>query len=432
MKRKLDRRTFLRAAGVAVALPALDAMAPAPASATAMGHFDVDPDAPAKRMIMICTSLGLHGKSLFPETTGKDYKLTPYLSHLKDYRDDFTIFSGLSHPDQTGADGHSSQLTWLTSARHPGLGGFRNSISIDQFVREKLGYVTRFPSITLATGGQNSQSYTSGGVMVPAEYRPSVLFEKLFLEGKPWEIERQKQRLDDGRSILDSLGGQANRLKRRISLADRERLDEYFTSLRSAENHFNEARQWIDKPKPEVDAEKPEDIKQGSDVIGQTILLFDLLPLIVQTDSSRVITILINGRSDVPPIDGVTMDHHNLSHHGQDESKLKQLAKIENELMKSFGGLVGQLKAKHEGNGKGETSLLDNTMVMFGSNLGNANAHDAKNLPILVAGGDFSHGQHVAYDAKSNTPLSNLFVSMMQKMKLPVDQFGSSSGSLSW
>ena len=160
MKRKLNRRTFLRAAGVAVALPALDAMVPDPVSAAAMGNFGIDPDAPAKRMIMICTSLGLHGKSLFPETTGKDYKLTPYLSHLKDHRDDFTIFSGLSHPDQTGADGHSSQLTWLTSARHPGLGGFRNSISVDQFVREKLGYVTRFPSIALATGGQNSQSYT--------------------------------------------------------------------------------------------------------------------------------------------------------------------------------------------------------------------------------------------------------------------------------
>ena len=432
MKRKLNRRTFLRAAGVAVALPALEAMVPAPASAATLGHFGIDPDAPAKRMIMICASLGLHGKSLFPNASGRSYELTPYLSHLKDHRDDFTIFSGLSHPDQTGADGHSSQLTWLTSAPHPGLGGFRNTISIDQFVREKLGYVTRYPSITLATGGQNSQSYTSGGVMVPAEYRPSALFEKLFLAGKPWEIELQKRQLDDGRSILDSLGGQASRLKRRISLADRYRLDEYFSSLRSAENHFNEARQWIDKPKPVVDAEKPEDIKEASDVIGQTKLLFDLLPLIVQTDSSRVITVLINGRSDVPPIDGVTMDHHNLSHHGQDESKLKQLAKIENELMKSFGGLVGQLKTKQEANADGETRLLDNTMVMFGSNLGNANAHDTKNLPIIVSGGDYKHGQHIAYDAKANTPLCNLFVSMMQKMNLPVESFGSSTGSLRW
>ena len=431
MKRKLNRRTFLRSAGVAIALPTLDAMAPV-RSALASGVFADEETVPQQRMIMICTSLGLHGPSLFPKTAGRDYENTPYLEYLKDHRDDFTVFSGLSHPDQSGADGHSSQMTWLTSAQNPGLGGFQNTISVDQYVREKLGYVTRFPSIALSTGGQNSQSYTGGGVMVPAEYRPSALFERLFLQGQPWEVKRQKQRLDDGRSILDSLGGQADRLKRRISLADRDRLDEYFTSLRSAENHFNEARQWIDKPKPKVDAEKPDDIKQSSDVIGQTNLLFDLLPLIVQTDSSRVITILINGRSDVPPIDGVTMDHHNLSHHGQDESKLKQLAKIENELMKSFGGLVGRLKVKREGHGKIETRLLDNTMVMFGSNLGNANAHDAKNLPIIVAGGGYSHGEHVAYDAQENTPLSNLFVSMMQKMNLPVEAFGSSSGSLTW
>ena len=428
MKRKLDRRTFLRAAGVAVALPALDAMVPDPLSIAATRGMGIDPSAPPKRMVMVCTSLGLHGESLFPKESGRDYELTPYLKHLKDHRDDLTIFSGLSHPDQTGANGHSSQMTWLTSARHPGLGGFRNTISVDQFAREKLGYVTRFPSIALATGGQNSQSYTSGGVMVPAEYRPSALFEKLFLEGKPWEIERQKQKLDDGQSILDSLGGQAKRLNKRISSADRLRLDEYFDSLRSAENHFTQARQWIDRPKPMVDAEKPVDVKKENDIIGQTRLLFELLPLIVQTDSSRVVTILINGRSDVPPIDGITMDHHNLSHHGQDEAKLKQLALIETELMKSFGELVGQLKGKTEG----QSRLLDNTMLMFGSNLGNANAHDAKNLPIIMAGGDYKHGQHITYNKHDNTPLSNLFVSMMQEMKIPVENFGTSNGVLSW
>lgn len=428
MKRKLDRRTFLRSAGVALALPALDAMTPSPFASAATRAFGIDPSAAPKRMVMICTSLGLHGESLFPEKTGRDYPLSPYLKHLKDHRDDFTIFSGLSHPDQAGADGHSSQMTWLTSARHPGLGGFRNTVSVDQFVREKLGYVTRFPSIALATGGQNSQSYTSGGVMVPAEYRPSAVFEKLFLEGKPYEIEQQKRKLEDGQSILDSLGGQAKRLQRRISRADRVRLEEYFSSLRSAENHFTEARQWIDRPKPVVDAEKPVDIKTDNDIIGQTRLLFDLLPLILQTDSSRVITILVNGRGDVPPIDGITMDHHNLSHHGQDESKLKQLAVIETELMKSFGDLISAVKSKTEG----ESRLLDNTMMMFGSNLGNANAHDWKNLPIIMAGGDFDHGQHVAYNRDDNTPLSNLFVTMMQKMELPVDQFGTSDGAITW
>ena len=427
MKRKLNRRCFLRSAGVAIALPALDAMAPSRTSLAA-GVFADQGTMPQQRMVMICTSLGLHGPSLFPESSGRDYKSTPYLDYLKEHRDDFTVFSGLSHPDQSGANGHSSEMSWLTSARHPGLGGFRNTISVDQYVREKLGYVTRFPSIALSTSGQNSQSYTGGGVMVPAEYRPSALFEQLFLDGKPHEIERQKQKLSDGKSILDSIGRQSRQLRKRVSSADRERLEEYFTSLRSAENHFQKAEQWIDRPKPTVDAKQPQDIKEDNDIIGRTKLMFDLIPLILQTDSSRVITFLIQGRGDVPPIEGVTMDHHNLSHHGQDEAKIAQLEKIETELMKSLGGLIGSLKSKTEA----EDRLLDNSMVLFGSNLGNANSHDWKNLPLIMAGGRFNHGSHVAYDRDDNKPLSNLFVSMMQKMSLETEQFGSSNGTLNW
>ena len=156
--------------------------------------------------------------------------------------------------------------------------------------------------------------------------------------------------------------------------------------------------------------------------------MFELIPLILQTDSSRVITLLIQGRSDVPPIEGVTIDHHNLSHHGQDEAKIAQLTKIETELMKSLGGLIGSLKSKSEA----ENRLIDNSMVLFGSNLGNANSHDCKNLPLIMAGGRFDHGSHVEFDRANNTPLSNLFVTMMQKMKIETDQFGSSSGTLSW
>ena len=231
-----------------------------------------------------------------------------------------------------------------------------------------------------------------------------------------------------GKSILDSIGVQARQLHKRVSSADRERLEEYFTALRSAEQHFQKAEQWIDQPKPVVDAQQPQDIKEDSDIIGRTKLMFELIPLILQTDSSRVITLLIQGRSDVPPIEGVTIDHHNLSHHGQDEAKIAQLTKIETELMKSLGGLIGSLKSKSEA----ENRLIDNSMVLFGSNLGNANSHDWKNLPLIMAGGRFDHGSHVEFDRANNTPLSNLFVTMMQKMRLETDQFGSSSGTLSW
>ena len=416
----IHRRTFLRATGVALAIPLLESMSPLAFAREQLNS--------PKRLVMICTSLGLHGPSLFPQTIGADYESTPYLDLLKDHRKDLTLFSGLSHPDQAGADGHSSQLTWLTAARNPGLGGFRNTISVDQLAREQLGQKTRFPSISLSTSGTNSQSYTRSGVMVPAEHRPSALFQKMFMQGKPYEIERQKRLLSDGRSILDSLGAQTRMLQKRVSAADRRRLEEYFNSLRRTERQFNQADSWLDKPKPSVDAQQPEDIENDNDLIGRTNLLMQLIPLIVQTDSSRMITVLIQGRSDVPEVPGVTVDHHNLSHHGQDEEKIEQLTKIETELMKSFGGLIGGLKSKQEGGG----SLLENTSVLFGSNLGNANAHDWRNLPIILAGGGFKHGQHIAFDKDNNKPLCNLFVSMLQKSGIDIDKFGSSDGMLEW
>ncbi len=416
----IQRRTFLRATGVAIALPLLESMSP-------LAFAREKLDAP-KRMVMICTTLGLHGPSLFPKKTGADYESTPYLDLLQDHRNNFTLFSGLSHADQAGADGHSSQLTWLTAARNPGLGGFRNTISVDQLVRERLGHATRFPSISLSTSGANSQSFTRSGVMVPAEHRPSALFQSMFMQGKPHEIERQKRLLSDGRSILDSLGVQTRSLQKRVSAADRHRLDEYFESLRQTEQQFNQADAWLDKPKPKVSASQPKDIEEDNDLIGRANLLMELIPLIVQTDSSRMITVLIQGRSDVPKVDGVTVDHHNLSHHGQDEEKIEQLVKIETELMKSFGSLIGSLKSKQEG----QRTLLDNTSVLFGSNLGNANAHDWRNLPIILAGGGHKHGRYVAFDKDGNKPLCNLFVTMLQQSGLDIDRFGSSEGTLTW
>jgi hypothetical protein len=379
-------------------------------------------------MITICTTLGLHAPSLFPETAGSDYELTPYLQHLKEHRDRFTLFSGLSHPNQAGKDGHSSEMTWLTAAENPGLSGFRNSISLDQFAAEKLGYVTRFPSLTLSTADTNSQSYTRGGVMIPAEHRPSKVFSDLFLQGKEQEIKRQKQMLGEGLSILDAVGAQTRKLKRKISSADRKRLDAYFESIRNAERHFNEADAWIDRPKPSVHTAPPKDIDKENDLIGRMNLLMELLPLVVQTDSSRVISVTVHGRNDVPLVDGVTEDHHNLSHHGQDEKKIQQLMRIETEVMKSFAGLLGRLGESQEANG----SLLDNTMIVFGSNLGNANAHDWRNLPVIAAGGDFNHGQYVKHSENDNTPLSNLYVSVLQKMGIESDRFGTSSSTLTW
>lgn len=413
----LSRRTFLRSSGVSLALPFLDSMWPSLARAAA-------PVAAPKRLVTVCASLGIYGPDFFPTAAGRDYQLPAYLEALKEHRNDFTVFSGVSHPDQAGANGHTSEMTWLTSAKHPGLGGFRNTISLDQLVAEKIGFETRFPSLVLGTSN-GSQSYTRGGVMIPADSKPSRIFAKLFLQGTPDEIKRQMQKLKEGRSIMDAVNEEAKRFGGRMGAADRDKLDEYFTSVREMEQRLAKAEDWTLKPKPAVNAAKPTDIENESDTIGKLQLLFDLIPLAFQTDSTRLITILIQGRNDVPPVPGVSIDHHNLSHHGQDPEKIRQLELIEKAEMRALAKLLASLKAKQEGGG----TLLDNSMVFYGSNLGNANSHDTRNLPILLAGGGFKHGQHLMFDAKENVPMCNLFVQMLQKLGMEVDSFGSSTAS---
>ncbi len=413
----LSRRTFLRGTGVSLALPFLEAMWPARAFAAA-----TEAAAAPKRMVAICTSLGIYGPALFPTETGRDYKSTPYLDLLKDYRNDFTIFSGLSHPEQTGPDGHASEMTWLTSARHPGMGGFRNTISVDQYIAEKIGLQTRYSSLVLGTNNV-SQSYTRSGVMIPADTKPSQVFAKLFINGSKGEIENQMRKIREGRSIMDAVSEEAKRFSAKMGASDRDKLDEYYTSVRDMEGRLATSEDWVQKPKPEIDAKSPQDVSEANDIIGRTQLLFELVPLALQTDSTRLITILIQGRGDVPPVPGVNMDHHNLSHHGQDPEKIRQLELIEKAKLTAYNKLIGSLKAKSEGG----ATMLDNTSVLFGSNLGNANSHDWRNLPIMLAGGGFQHGQHIACDAKDNTPLANLFVQVMQKMGVEAEDFGSSS-----
>jgi len=407
----MNRRTFLRAAGVSLALPWLESTAVASAP-------------PPRRMVCICTPLSLHPSYFFPEKSGKDYSNSPYLEILKDFRDDFTVVSGLSHPDV--GHSHDSIFSFLTAAPHPELRvGFRNTISLDQFAAERIGTQTRFPSLSLAGEGF-SLSWTRSGALVPSDWSPSRLFARLFIDGRPDEVAAQARRLRDGRSILDSVGEQAQKLQSDLGAADRDKLDEYFTSVRDLESRLAKAEEWAKKPKPKVDAKQPQDIPNPGDLIGRTRLLFDLTHLALQTDSTRLITILLGGASLVPPIPGVTMAHHDLSHHGQDPAKISQLKTVETEKLKVLRDLLSKLKqSKEEG-----STILDRTTVFFSSNLGNASTHSCQNLPVLIAGGGFKHGSHLAFDAKKGPPLSNLYVSMLQRLGIEADKFGSSTGTL--
>jgi hypothetical protein len=252
------------------------------------------------------------------------------------------------------------------------------------------------------------------------------VFAQLFLDGRPDEVEAQKRRLRDGRSILDAVGERARKMQTSVGKRDREKLDEYFTSVRELERRMATAEEWSKKPKPVVDAKPPQNNMNSADLIGKTRLMFDLIHLALQTDSTRLVTMLLLGTSLVPPIQGVSQGHHDLSHHGKDPQKIAQLRTVEVELMKCVRELLEKLKQTQE-QGK---SLLDRTMVFFSSNLGDASNHSTRNLPVLLAGGGFKHGQHLKFDKANPTPLSNLFVSMLQRLGIEADQFGSSTGTL--
>ena len=417
MHNPISRRAALKASGIAIALPLLESMKPA------IGHEQM---APPKRMVLICNALGLHSPSLFPKTSGTDYVNTEYLELLKEHRNDFTLFSGLSHPDQNGKDPHDTEMTFLTAAINPGLGGFKNSISVDQVAAMHLGHATRFPSITLGSNTQESQSYNSNGVMLPADYRPSRLFAKLFMAGSPEEQRRQRERLANGRSILDAVGDQTEAINLRVSGGDRKQLGEYFAAIRAAEKELAASDAWLDRPKPEVNVEVPKDITEPSELLGRIRALMNLIPLMLQTDSTRVVSLMIQDHHAVPNIAGVQAGHHPLSHHGQDPAKIAQLKIIESGILSTFSDFLTQLGQRSAQGAR----LLDHTAVLFGSNLGNANAHDPSNLPIILAGGGYRHGQYLAYDKKNNIPLCNLFVNMLNNMGMETESFATSTGSL--
>lgn len=414
---KLDRRTFLRATGVTMALPLLEALTPKRALAAATGGVP-------RRMVCINTPLGVHPAYFFPEKSGRDYELSPYLEVLKDFRGDFTVISGLSHPDV--GPSHDSNQSYLTAAPHPERrAGFKNSISLDQFAAEHIYGQTRFATLTLSCEGAGL-SWTKSGAPVPTEDWPSGVFAKLFLEGRPDVVDAQARRLADGQSVLDAVRDQAKKLGRNLGTGDRDKLDEYFTSVRELEQRLVQAEVWSKKPKPKVDAKQPVDIRVSTDLVGKTRLWFDLIHLALQTDSSRLITLQLLGTSGVPPIPGVSQGHHDLSHHGQDPAKIAQLKTLELEKMKTLHDFLKQLRDTKE---EGE-NLLDRTMVFFSSNLADASKHSVKNMPVLLAGGGFKHGQHLAFDKDNNLPLSNLFVSMLQRMGIEAGKFGSSTGTL--
>ena len=417
---RISRRRFLQGTGVAMALPLLDAMLPRTARAASAGT--------PRRMFGICNNLGLRPDLFFPAGTGRDYVASPYLKLLEAHREDFTVISGVSHPNVDG--GHPSDISFLTAAPHPASSSFRNTISLDQYMAERIGSLTRFPSLTLGdNGAARGLSWTGAGVAIPPEERATEVFNQLFLQGTADQVEAQVHRLDTGRSILDAVGAQAKDLQRDVGARDRNRLEQYFTSVRDLEQRLQESREWERRPKPVVKVAAPTEFTNPAQYMDKLKAFYDLARLAFETDSTRAITLMLNSVATpviTLPGETITDSYHNLSHHGKAEEKLAQLKVLDEFHMKLLADLFGGLKSVNEG---GET-LLDRTMILYGSNLGDANSHSTVNLPTLFAGGGFRHGQHLAFDRAQNYPLPNLFVSMLQRMGLDEDKFASSTGTM--
>jgi len=420
---RISRRQFLRGSGVALAVPLFNS----PRQAARAGRNRRSP----QRLIAISNNLGVLPGLFFPETTGPDYELSPYLQELQAFRSRFTVFSGLSHPAVEG--GHSTENCFLTGARNPTSSGFRNTISLDQFAAERLGRQTRFPTLNLGVNldrANRSLSWTRDGILLPASDSAADLFRRMFIQGTESEVARRLHELRRRGSILDAVAESASQLGRKIGKDDRARLDQYLTSVRELEQRMHAAGEWETRPRPSVEQEAPGDVTDRSLFFEKFEQMLKIATLALETDSTRIVTLMVDAfATPVFELDDEqksSTSYHPLSHHGMRPEHLAQLELADRRQMVLLRRLMQDLAERSDGSGR----MLDSTMILYGSNMGNANTHTNTNLPVLLAGGDLRHGQHVQFNQNRNTPLCNLFVTMLQQMGVEVDTFASSTGTL--
>jgi len=414
MHSNLDRRHFLRAAGMAVALPSLEAFS-APVAAT------VGP----RNFVAVGTLLGWHQNAFYPKQTGIAYDMPPTLTPLKAFQHDMTVFSGLDH---RAANGHAGWPNFLCGAP-------LQTYSLDQMIADQIGQKSRFPSLELTTGrgagkGHISMSFTRRGVGLPRIQRPSLLYKTLFVSNQ--DRARTEFLLQSGKSSLDGLLADAKRLQRALPHADRNKLDEYFDSMRAVEKRMGRQLETINDPIPRPDYQLPSSDPLTPNLqIELSTILYDLMVLALETESSRVLSLFLDGVGQVFSFDGKVLGtgYHGLSHHGNDPNMIADLVTIETAHMHCFSRFIKQLKEKKNAHGK---SLLDDTLVLLGTGMGDASRHSNLNLPTLVAGGGFKHQGHVAIDqSKKGSPmLGDLYVTLMQKLGMEVDQFKTATSNM--
>lgn len=415
IKRNSTRRTVLKGMGVSLTLPFLESLMPRKAFGANNSHS-------AQRIAIVTVPFGMVVDNFHPTQAGRNYELPSTLQPFNQLREDFTVFSNLDH-DVRG--GHAANHTLLSGVKSTERAGYPDgNVTVDQRAAELVGHNTRFPSLVFWKDGM---SFTRTGVRVPGVARPSDAFKLMFVDDSAEQKKFNRASVESSGSILDAILEDARGLNRELGKTDRQKLEEYFSSIRETEKKLALAEGWIDKPKPNVTDPAMKKVADGArdEKIGDNYVevWLDLMFLALQTDSTRVVSMGVeNGNWG---LDGVTDSYHTLSHHGQREDPLRQLAIIEQHLMKNLARFVERLKSAEQPGGE---SLLDSTQVLFGSGLGSGSRHSNTNLPLILAGGGWKHGQHI--DAQRRQPLCNLYLSMLQRMGAEQDYFNRSLSTL--
>lgn len=409
------RRGFLKAAGVSIALPCLESIA-----APVRGG-----DEPVMRMVCISSALGMNPEAFFPKSFEPGHELSPTLKSLEPLRDDFTVFSHMDHPGIFTKHGAMNSLLSGVDANKASAG---ENVSMDQVAAAHVGYQTRFPSVHISLGGSQGASWTVSGIKVREESDPLDLFRKLFVNDSKAARQARQLELEQQGSVLDLVRGQAARLEGRVNSADRRKLDEYLTAIREAEARIQGIQRWQDIPKPQVEYDVSVTAHGSMDYPTLSPLMFDLLFLAIQSDSSRVFTAGFGMHNNVIEIDGVTDGYHGVTHHGNLPDRLRQLRIIDAFYIAQMARFMERLKSTETAAG----NLLDETMVFFGSCLGDASRHSNRDLPIILGGGGFRHGSHVNAMQKNGqqTPLNNLYTTMLQRFGVEIDRFNNATGTV--
>jgi len=437
---KLSRRTVLKGVGASIGLPLLEAMMPK----LVFGAASV-PQMP-RRMAFIYVPNGVNMGEWRPSEEGYNVPLSPTLRSLEPYRKELMVLTGLTadkaRPNGDGPGDHARAMAaFLTGCQPRKTAGadIRAGISVDQLAAQHLGQATRFPSLEIGCEGgrlagncdsgyscaySSNISWRSESTPQPKETNPRAVFERLFGNGRG-DTGTQAQRIQFQQSILDFVREDAHQLDRQLGSADRRRLDEYLTSIREIERRI----QASEGPAPQAPNGMRRPFGIPSDYGAHIRLMGDILALGFQTDLTRIATFVFaneGSNRSYRPIN-VSEGHHDLSHHGNNAEKLDKIAAINRFHIEQFAYLLGKLKAIREGEG----TLLDNCMILYGSGNSDGNRHNHDDLPILLAGkggGTLRPNRHVRYPR--NTPITNLYLSMLKRMGVRIDRFGDSTGSL--